>query len=188
MIEATPKLIHPLLQKLYLDEIYRKIKKENYSEELHFEQMLITDNLGRNELFLIDRQVTDKELRGKRLDLLALNQIQANKYQFLILEVKMGINSELSDKVADQLTGYIEHIENHFTDYKYCYEKQYAQKKEFGIIDIPESETINIVPGVRGMVIVGGYSGIAKDQITLLQKKYPNLIVQQFKYKIKPVN
>ena len=39
-------LLHPLFQKKYLNEILSNIKEENYSEELAFEQILITDNHG----------------------------------------------------------------------------------------------------------------------------------------------
>ena len=41
-----------------------------------FEHILITDNLGRNDLIIIDRQVTETALKGKRIDLLALKQVQ----------------------------------------------------------------------------------------------------------------
>jgi len=128
VIETTSELLHPLLQKSRLNEIYSRIKRENYSEELTFEQMLITDNLDRDELILIDRQVTDTKLK-RRMDLLALKQTQGSQYQFMILEVKMGNNPELKDKVASQVSDYISHIDENFLAYKSCYEKQYSQKK-----------------------------------------------------------
>lgn len=65
--------------------------------------MLITDNLDRDELILIDRQVPDTKL-NRRMDLLALKQTQGSQYRFLVLEVKMGNNPELKDKVANQVS------------------------------------------------------------------------------------
>jgi hypothetical protein len=184
VIETTSELLHPLLQKSRLDEIYSKIKKENYSEELTFEQMLITDNLERKDLILIDRQVTDTKLNRRRMDLLALKQKRKNQYQFLVLEVKMGNNPELKDKVARQLSVYVDHINENFLAYKSCYEKHYSQKKIMEIIEQPGWKTIEIVPDVQGMIIVGGYSGIAKERIDGLQANYPNLKIKLFEHKI----
>jgi hypothetical protein len=183
-IETKSEFLHPLLQKSRLDEIYRKIKKEHYSEELTFEQMLITDNLDREDIILIDRQVTDK-LTRRKIDLLALKQTTENRYQFLVLEVKMGNNSELKEKVADQLITYVDHIAEHFSEYKSCYEMHYSQKKMMGLIEQSSWDTIEIMPEVLGMIVVGGYSGIAKDQIEILINHYPKLKVQSFEYKIK---
>ena len=59
VIKTTSGLLHPLLQKRSLKEIYSKIKNVNFSEELVLEQMLITDNLNRDDLILIDRQAQD---------------------------------------------------------------------------------------------------------------------------------
>lgn len=184
VIDTPSKLLRPLLQKKHLDEIYSEIKKENYSEELNFEQMLITDNLNRDDLIIIDRQVTDSSLNRRRMDLLALKQVQAAQYRFLVLEVKMGNNPELKDKVAKQVNDYVTHIEANFNDYKVCYEKQYQQKKAFGIITVPRWETIEIIPGVEGLIVVGGYSGMAKNQTEILKENYPNLKIKSFIYRL----
>lgn len=183
VIETQSEFLYPLLQKKHLNEIYSKIKSVNYREELNFEQMLITDNLDRSELILIDRQVTDTELKGI-IDLLALKQINGRQYQFLVLEIKLGNNPELKDKVAHQISTYVDHLTKHFSGYKSCYEKQYSQKKIMKIIENPNWEEIEIVPNVQGMIIVGGYSRIAKEQIETLKKSYPTIKVQSFIYKI----
>ena len=183
VIKTTSDFLYPLLQIKSLKEIYSKIKSVNFSEELVLEQMLITDNLNRDDLILIDRQVTDDQIRG-RMDLLALKQLQGNQYQFLVLEAKMGNNSELEDKVADQIKSYVAHITEHFKEYKSCYEKNYSQKKIWGLFENPHWDAIEIVPNVQGMIIVGGYSGLAKEQIVMLKKNYPTIKVQSFHYKI----
>lgn len=102
------------LQKKHLDEFCIRVKQVNYGEEIVFEQAIITDNIGRNDLIIIDRQVTDKKLKRRRLDLLALEQIRSgvNEYRFLVVEVKLGNNSELKNKVVTQLDGYVDHIKN----------------------------------------------------------------------------
>ena len=173
-------LLHPFFQKKHLQEILSNIKKEGYSEELTFEQMLITDNLEREEIIIIDRQVTDKKLRRRRMDLLALKQVEENKYNFLVLEVKMGNNPELKSNVAEQVEDYVNHIKEYFHDYKNCYEKQYLQKKKLGLIKAPKWESIDIINDVRELIIVGGYSGIAKEQIKKLKESYPYLHVKEF--------
>jgi hypothetical protein len=183
-IETTSELLHPLLQKSRLNEIYSRIKRESYSDELAFEQILITDNLDREDLILIDRQVTDTKLARRRMDLLALTQKQENQYQFLVLEVKMGNNPELKDEVAQQLSTYLEHIDENFEGYKTCYERHYYQKKKFGMIDIPQWEEIKIVRDVQGMIVVGGHSVIAREQIDSLCENYSELKVQLFEHKI----
>ncbi len=184
VLKTTAELVHPALQKSYLDEIYRNIKAENYSEELAFEQMLMTDNLNRDDLIIIDRQVTDRNLKGRRMDLLALKQVQDNQYHFIVLEVKMGNNPELKNDVANQVNTYVNHIDENFEAYKACYEKHYSQKKQFGIIWEPKWTEIEIVKDVQGMIVVGGYSRIAKAQIETLEENHPALKIRSFTYKI----
>ena len=175
-------LLHAFFQKRYLQELFAKIKKINYSEELIFEQMIITDNLDRENIIIIDRQITDKKLNQKRIDLLALKQVREDEFNFVVLEVKMGNNPELKSKVAEQVENYVNHIKNNFQDYKSCYEKQYLQKKRLGLIKKPKWDSISIILDVYGLVIVGGYSGIAKEQIKELKQKYPNLYIKEFFY------
>jgi hypothetical protein len=184
VIEIPIKQLHPFFQKKHLMELASRIKIVNNGEEIGFEQSIITDNLNNEKLIFIDRQITDSELKRKRLDLLALKQIKDNKYCFLICEVKLGNNIELKAKVASQLDGYIYHIKQHFTDYKNCYEKQYSQKKELGLFDKPTFVNIEIEEPIEGIIIVGGYSGIAKAQIVMLRKTHPNLAVKHFTYEL----
>ena len=175
-----PKQLHPFFQRKHLIEFASKIKKEHNGEEIDFEQSLITDNLNRESIIIIDRQVTDTILKRKRLDLLALKQIEGNKYKFIVSEVKLGNNRELKNKVASQLDGYVKHIKKYFTDYKQCYEIHFEQKKELSLIKIPASNKIEIVEPVEGIILVGGYSGIAKNQISELDATFPHLEVKQF--------
>ena len=147
--------------------------------------MLIGDNQDREDLILIDRQVTDRAMHGKRIDLLALQQVEANVYRFLVIEVKMGKNPELQEQVADQLQGYIDHLTQHWPAYQRCYETQYAQKRAFGLLRNPPWERIRIVPGVNGLVVVGGYSGLAERQIAALSARFPEVRVQQIISEIK---
>ena len=90
---------HPrrFMQKRHIDQFCGRIKQVNYGEEIVFEQALITDNLGRQDLIIIDRQVTDSALYRRRMDLLALRQLEpeSNQYGFLVIEVKLGNNPEL---------------------------------------------------------------------------------------------
>ena len=174
------KQLHSFFQKKHLTEFASRIKKVHNGEEIDFEQSLITDNLNREDFIFIDRQVTDTKLKRKRLDLLALKQVKGNQYKFVISEVKLGNNSELKSKVASQLDGYVKHINDNFSDYKKCYEKHFEQKRELGLIKKPAINKINIIEPVEGIILVGGYSGIAIRQINELKSTYPHLKVIQF--------
>lgn len=68
-------------------------------------------------------------------------------------------------------------IEDNFKDYKECYEKNFKQKRELGMFDSPYS--INIVPGVSGVIVVMGYSELAKKSIEELKQKNSSIKVIQ---------
>lgn len=159
----------------------QKIKEVNYQEETTFEQMLMTDNMGRSDLIIIDRQVCDIGMR-KRMDLLALTQQKNNKYQLCVLEVKLGNNPELKSDVAKQLRGYMQRISDNFADYKKCYEINYRQKQKLGLFK--NGLGISIVRPVSGVVVVGGYSGMAQDNIKMLKQQAPDIRVLQLKNRI----
>jgi len=179
------KLLHPFFQKKYINQFISNIRKVNYGEEITLEQAIITDNLEREDIIIIDRQIEDKGFK-KRMDLLALRQVKNNKneYSFCVIEVKLGNNSELKNKVASQLDEYVSHIDKNFHDYKYCYEKQYEQKKELNLIFGPKYKSIKIVLPVEGLIAVVGYSELAKGQITQLISNYPGLKVKSFSYSL----
>ncbi len=174
-------LLHPFFQTKYLKKIYGNIRNVNYSEELTFEQMVITDNLNREEMFIIDRQVTETSLKGRRMDLLALKQISKgeNNYSFLLVEIKTGKNPELKKDAGSQLSAYLKHINSHFNEWKFSYEKNYEQIKGLNIFDNPKFQKINIVNDTKGLILVFGYSGIAKQQLFELSKSYPGLAYKQ---------
>jgi len=175
--------LHPLFSEQNLKSMAQKVKVVNYQEETTFEQMIMTDNVNRKDLIIIDRQIVDKTFR---MDLLALTQKNNSDYQFCVIEVKLGNNPELQGDVSGQLRGYIDRISNNFEDYKKCYEKNFAQKQELGLFNNSslESLKINIVPGVQGLVVVLGYSGVAEKSIKKLREKAPEIKVLPLKYMI----
>ncbi len=143
--------------------------------------MLLTDNADSDDLIIIDRQVVDRNSSTK-MDLLAVKKNDAGDYQFCIIEVKLGNNQELKAKVFSQLSGYIERVENNFDVYKECYEKNILQKQELGLLQ--KSLRVNIVNGVLGIVVVGGYSGLAKKSIAELKSRHPSIMVLHIKNEI----
>ncbi|GAF88238.1 unnamed protein product, partial [marine sediment metagenome] len=104
----NPDLLHPFFQKKHLDRLGRNIAKVKSSEEIIFEQMLITDNMEREDFFIIDRQVSETAMKRRKLDLLALRQKQNNQFHFFVIEVKLGNNPELRSEVGNQLRGYVD--------------------------------------------------------------------------------
>ncbi len=175
------KQLHPFFSSNNLDSMSQKVKDVHFQEEIIFEQMLLTDNANRDDLIIIDRQVIDKEHLTK-MDLLALKQEAAGKYQFLVLEVKLGNNPELKEDVYKQLKGYVERIDKNFYDYKDCYELNFKQKQGLGLF--PGNLNIEIVEGVLGIVVVGGYSGLAKKNISELKANHPDIKVLHIKNEI----
>lgn len=176
-------LLHPFFQKKYLKQFISKIRKVNNGEEITLEQAIITDNLDREDIIIIDRQIEGKVLK-KRMDLLAIRQVEKNKneYVFCVIEVKLGNNPELKKEVVEQINTYVSHIKKYFNDYKDCYEKQYKQKRDLGLIINPKYESIEIVKPVKGLIAVVGYSGIAKAQIARLKSNHQGLNVKSFSY------
>jgi hypothetical protein len=170
--------LHPLFSSQNLLSMAQKVKGVYYQEETTFEQMIMTDNLNRPDLIIIDRQIVDKTFRTK-MDLLALAKKRNNDYRFCIIEVKLGNNPELRDDVITQLKGYINRISENFEDYKKCYELNFRQKQELGLF--APSLKINIVPDVLGVVVVLGYTGIAQKSIKELKVKDPAIRILHLK-------
>lgn len=177
----SSRQLHPFFSTRNLLSLARKVKEVQFQEEIIFEQMLLTDNANRADLIIIDRQVVDRGSDTK-MDILALKRKETDKYQFCILEVKLGNNKELKDKVFTQLQEYTRRITDNFRHYKECYEKNFLQKQELGLE--PEGLKVDIVEGVLGFVVVGGYSGLAEQSIKELKAKHPDIKIIQIKNEI----
>jgi hypothetical protein len=173
------------LSKQTLDRIASRIKKVNWGEEVAFEQMLITDNPPQPEFMIIDRQITGGALGRKRLDLLALRQVEAggNEYGFVILEVKLGNNPELEgDVLKKQLRPYIGMLTSDLANFAKCYENTYSQMRRMGLLCNKMPEEVKIVGPVEGIIVVGGYSGMAEiaiKKLRQLKKSPPDPIEKQ---------
>ena len=87
-------MLHSFFQRKYLDRIGSNIASANYSEEITFEQMLITDNLNWQDFLIVDRQVTETALRRQRMDLLALRRVDQDRFQLLVIEVNLGHHNQ----------------------------------------------------------------------------------------------
>ena len=147
------KQLHPLFSKANLASMSQKVKTVNFQEEVIFEQMIMTDNVGRKDFIIIDRQIMDNTAKTK-MDLLALVKQADNNYQFCVIEVKLGNNPELKGDVINQLKGYKDRIEQHFKEYKDCYEINFKQKQELGLFG--RDLNVKIIPGVEGIVVILG--------------------------------
>jgi hypothetical protein len=170
--------LHPLFSQANLASMSHKIKTINFQEEIIFEQMIMTDNVDRKDFIIIDRQIKDKTAKTK-MDLLALVKQADSNYQFCVIEVKLGNNPELKGDVISQLKGYIHRIEQNFEAYKPCYELNFRQKQELGLFG--RDLNVNIIPGVSGIVVILGYSGLAQKSIALLKEKDPSIKILHLK-------
>lgn len=170
----------------HLSALASNIARVNYSEELAFEQVLMTDNPASEKLIVIDRQIADHSW-NRQMDLLALARESASgPFHFLVIEVKTGKNPELRHKVGQQLTDYLDHIREHFGDYIDCYKENYRQKKLMGLFEDDMPAEIEIESSVKGLVISGGYSRRAEAAKTKLVIDYPDIRVQIVRNVIDP--
>jgi len=170
---VEPADLRSVLSKQVLNRIASRIKRVNWGEEVTFEQMLITDNPPRPEFIIIDRQVTGGDLGRSRLDLLALrpSRTGSSKYKFVILEVKLGNNPELEgDVLTKQLRSYIRTLNGDLANFSQCYEETYRQMRTMGLLGKDMPAEIEIVGPVEGMIVVGGYSGMAEAAIKALRR------------------
>ena len=143
-----------------------------------FEQMIMTDNVNREDFIIIDRQIMDKTAKTK-MDLLALAKKDKTDYQFCVIEVKLGNNSELKGEVIHQLKGYTDRIEQNFEAYRECYKINFRQKQELGLFD--KNLHVNIIPGVFGIIVILGYSGLAEKSIQKMKEKEPSIRILHLK-------
>jgi len=181
-VTVDARTAHRILQCRNVGRLMKAIRDVNHSEELTFEQILIADNPPSREFLLIDRQVTDHHM-PRRLDLLGLRRLESGRYGFVVIEVKLGKNRELSEAVAEQLEHYVRHIRDEAAEaYARCYEKTYAQKRRLGlIVGAGMPDEIEIGGGeVEGLVVVGGYSQEAMAQAARLTASHPEVRVHIF--------
>lgn len=188
---ATPDSIHALLQMSHMVAMRSRIKGIRYKEEIGVAHVIATDTRG-TDVVVIDREVGDSgpQHRGERLDLLALQRVEAKEYRFLAVEVKLGNNPELDTahqekagerSAVQQVEGYAEQIEQHFDDYAACYLKNVQQKLALGLLNNWD-EAPTIVRDTRAMLVVVGYSGIAQPHLEVIAKDHPALWVKTFDY------
>jgi hypothetical protein len=163
------------LQSKVIEKIKQTIKNINYSEEMYLEQALIADNANNKDFIIIDRQVRFPGSNGSKIDILALRKYK-DIYKFVVLEVKIGNNSELSGKVASQIERYVSLAKTNIDSMKECYKKNYQQKRLLGVLgDESWPKTIEIGNEVESLIVVGHYSGIAENNIKNLLSNHPNL-------------
>jgi len=172
------KQLHPLFSHQNLISMAHRVKKTYFQEEIIFEQMIMTDNVNREDFIIIDRQIIDKTAKTK-MDLLAIVRKDKTDYQFCVIEVKLGNNPELKGEVIHQLKGYTDRIKQNFEAYRDCYEINFRQKQELGLFD--KNLRVKITSGVLGVVVILGYSGLAEKSIQKMKEKEPSIRILHLK-------
>jgi len=171
---VQPANLHRFFRRSNMDSLSSKIRGVHYGEEITFEQMLITDNPPSNKFIIIDRQVADRASKAQ-IDLLALRRnSEDNPFHLQVIEVKLGRNEELLEKVGWQLNKYVDHVRQHIRAYADCYEKNYQQKKELELFgpDFPDNiEIERDAQTVQGLVVVCGYSQLGGKAVENLEKR-----------------
>lgn len=175
------------LLKLLFDTHIKTLKKNieirSYSEEIEVQQLIISDNLNRRDLIIIDRHAGKS---NARIDILALKQIKDDRYGFLVIEVKSGNSPDLGGKIVEELKKYTGEIREHIDEYKKSYEINYEQKKKLGLLGDKLPEKIIIENEVDSLLIVSGYSEMAGNSLRRLKEnlKGKSVNVQWIKNKI----
>ena len=188
-----PGKLYHFFQSEHLKALSSNIRAVHSGEEITFEQVLITDNPPSNNFIIIDRQVADHKNK-RQMDLLALKRASVDKpFHFVVIELKLGKNPELHGKVGDQLNKYVKHIRKFMKDYVGSYKETYRQKKHLGLFDSSLPNDIEIDKNtVEGLIVVGGYSGLAKKALANLchniKENRWDIKVQQMRNEIKMDN
>jgi hypothetical protein len=166
----------------------KAVRAVNYQPEITFEQLLMAHNPPSEDFFVIDRQVRSRG-DNRKIDLLALRRVAGDRYHFVVLEVKLGSNTELADAVARQLKDYMSHITANFGGFADCYQKTYGQRRELPLWPNAKSlpETIEIDPPVEGKIVVFGRNNDVQPKIDRLRENYPEIAdeVEVFDFKLK---
>ena len=180
--DCDSKMAHVLLQRRNVGQLISAIRKVNSGEEITYEQFIMADTPPSPKFVIIDRQVTDTSLKRRRMDLLALRRLESGRYGFVVLEIKLGKNTELSGKVADQLQFYVDHLGSGevVQAYAECYEEAYRQKRLLGLLPntMPDDITIDS-SAVEGLIISCGYARKARAHRMALVSEHPDLRVVQ---------
>src|SRR5680860_793387 len=186
--------MHSLLQKKHLQQMRARIRDVNYKEELQVAHMIAAYTSMGKDVVVIDREVGDSapQLPGQRLDLLALQQVEGDRYRFLAIEVKLGNNPELDEEARhrvgartgpEQLEGYVAHIDQHFNDYADCYQRNVEQKSQLGLLS-SWATAPPIINDTKGLLVVVGYMGMAEDHLQKIKQEHPNLWLKTFDYRL----
>lgn len=190
IFRIRPGKLYHFFQSNHLKALSNNIRAVHSGEEITFEQVLITDNPPSKNFIIIDRQVADHRSKAQ-IDLLALNRDSVDEmFHFVVIEIKLGRSPELHEKVGEQLNKYVDHIRKCMKDYVNCYKENYRQKKELGLLgsDLPNDIEID-KNTVEGLIVVGGYSGLAGKALPNLCQKIKengwNIKVQQKRNEIK---
>ena len=171
------KLIHPLLQKQHLRIWCRNISQRHFSEELAFEQLLISDNLDNPDVAVVDRQVRDTVLT-RRMDLLLLRRGDDGLHHFEVVEVKIGNSPDLRDgKVIAQLDEYVAHLRKFLDDYRECYTINLRQQAELRLPGVP-THAVQIGDQVSGRIVVTGYATFARQVVEGLKAQSDEFVIQ----------
>jgi len=177
---VQPARLREFFQLKHLRALASNIARVNYSEEIAFEQVLMTDNPASDTLVIIDRQVGDHSFT-RQMDLLALSRGSTDEpFHFVVIEVKLGKNPELKVRVGRQLSDYVAHVREHIRDYVDCYRENYRQKKLMKLFDETLPDEIEIEERVEGVVVTGGYSQLAEIAKKELEGQF-NIRVQVMK-------
>jgi hypothetical protein len=196
--QVEPASMRSLLQMQHLVAMRSRIKAIPSKEELGIAHVIAADTMQGTDVVVIDREVGDRapEHRAERLDLLALQEVDAGQYRFLAIEVKLGNNPELDTttrgrmgarSAVEQVLGYAEQIDCYSKEYAACYRKNIAQKLELGLLR-NWLEAPTIVPGTQAMLVVAGYSGIARPHLRVIAEEHPELWVKTFDYGLRSEN
>lgn len=183
--EKVSKL-HQFFQQRHLDKLAKNIREKGgrEEEERMLEQVLIAENPPSKDFIIIDRQVSIEESEEseeaeakkklKKMDVLALKRDHNAEYHFVVIEVKLGNNPDLAvdskekAKVVEQLTEYVNTVRKKIGEFADCYEKNYRQKVELGILKGSNDPPLKIDRNpetVQGLVVVIGYPRLADKHI-----------------------
>jgi len=150
--ELNVPLLQELLNESGLEQFKEKIKPSSLPETILFPHKLIQANKNRNDFIILDRFVTDGDLKGKRMDMIAVSK-NNDMYSLTILQSCLSTEGGTESASAGKLQNFMQNVKRHVEDYKINFKENYKQRYELGLYDSSFPNTIDINNKILGILL-----------------------------------
>jgi hypothetical protein len=144
------------LKNLFSQEMLKSFKehflKNDQPAPLAFAHDVIEANKNRSDFIILDRNVTDGDLKGKRMNMMALEKNDL-AYGMRIIEICFKADPAAEDDLGRKSSLFLKNTEKHFADYKTNFENNYEQRQRLGLYDEAFPEKIDINHDIKSLIL-----------------------------------